>query len=113
MLGREWAAELRKCSWQRVPDWDPRKIILRDDEGPGMMRELGWKGCLGAQEPRWLVIKWVDQEAWRTSREGKELNDVSLKEQGLSQDEGEYRSGLGSQEDFRLTSPPNSEGDIG
>lgn len=45
--------------------------------------------------------KVVDQEAWRTSRKGRELNGVILKEQGLSQDERECRNSLGSQEDCR------------
>lgn len=77
-----------------------------------MMRELGCKGHLGTQEPRWLVTGWVDQETWRPSGEGKELDYVRLREQGRSQDEREYRSGLESQEDFRLTPLPDSEGGI-
>lgn len=47
------------------------------------------------------MIEWLDQETWRTSGKGRELNGMSLKEQGLSQDEGEYRNGLGNQEDFQ------------
>lgn len=57
------------------------------------------------------MIEWVDQEAWRTSGKGREPNGMSLKEQGLSQDEGKYRNGLGNQEAFRLI--PDSEGGIG
>lgn len=45
------------------------------------------------------MIECVHQEVWRTSRKERELNGGILKEQGLSQDEGECRSGLGSQQD--------------
>lgn len=48
--------------------------------------------------------EWVDQAAGESIRGGEGLNGGGLKEQGLSQDGGEYRSGLGRQEGGRV--PP-------
>lgn len=44
-------------------------------KGPGMISELGWKGCLGAWESR-SESKQVDQKAQESNKDGGGLNSV-------------------------------------
>lgn len=81
---------------------DPGKVILMHDLGPRNQEGVGVEGTPGAQEPRWSVSEWLTRRPREASGMGRGMNGVSLKEQAVLQDEGEYRCGLGSQEDCRL-----------
>lgn len=72
-----------------------------DGEDPGKVKELGWKGRPGAK----AVSEGVGRPGGWGEHQGRGGAEWwGLKEQGLSQDGGEYRSGLGRQEGGRV--PP-------